>query len=354
MATLDLSVAAGGDDGHVIDDLLEFHGTDQFLFWGQHWLADDETAHAFVRFTGGPPQGATITAAYLQFAATDEGQDEGPGLAILSNIFGVDEDASAAPTTYATWSTDHGLHTTASVAWDFTGLGSGTLTSPSIVSIIQEIVDRAGYSGTIQLHIDDDGTTPTGGENQRLQTVASFEDALAAPLLHIEYTSGIALEGSSAGSSSVDAFMGYLIRPTSDHTISLVVDEDDETSDLYASVDDLPFSPDDTDYINNSIGPPASVFLGLTDLPTNFATMSGLTLHFRYRAFNGDGTGIAVHAQVFAADESTPLTDEELVQSVGGTGTNNWGTGSVTFSGVVASNKTTWNGARLRLRWVVT
>lgn len=189
MPTLDLSVAAGADDGHIIDDLAEIHPTEQFLFWGMHWLNDDEFAHAWLRFTGGPPQGATITAAYLELIATDEGADEGIGDPILSNIYGIDEDSSAAPTTYAQMVTDHGLHTTAVVAWDFTGLGSGTLTSPSIVSIIQEIVDRPSYDGTIQLHLDDDGTAPAG--DQRLQCVASFEDALAAPLLHIEYTSGV-------------------------------------------------------------------------------------------------------------------------------------------------------------------
>jgi hypothetical protein len=44
---------------------------------------------------------------------------------------------------------DHETRTTASVADDFTGGGAGTHTSPSLVTVLQEIVDRAGFGGDV-------------------------------------------------------------------------------------------------------------------------------------------------------------------------------------------------------------
>lgn len=189
MVTLNLTPPAGGDDGFSIMDLLVFHSTEAYLVFGQTWAADNESANAFLRFTGGPPQGAVITAAWLEFVAETSWEtdfDPTPTAnPIKTRIFGVDEDASAAPTTYATWLTDHGLHTTAFVDWDFNNQDSGALQSPDITPIIQEIVDRAGYSGVIQLHIDDDGSVPTSGETAA-QGVESFEGS-PDPILHIEY-----------------------------------------------------------------------------------------------------------------------------------------------------------------------
>jgi hypothetical protein len=162
-----------------------------------------------------------------------------------------------------------------------------------------------------------------------------------------------------AGSSSVSGISGWVLKPTGEHTITNVVNEGDDATNLYASIDDDPSlwlsTSADTDYINNGSNSEAATqqaFFALTDMPPNFAGMDSLIIFFRYRGTNFWGSPtISVYAQVFQSDESSALTDEELVQQLTGNGA--FGTGSVAFSGVVASNTATWNGARLRLRWVV-
>jgi hypothetical protein len=64
------------------------------------------------------------------------------------------------------------------------------------------------------------------------------------------------------------------------------------------------------------------------------------------------GTTLELYARIYESDEVTPLTDEELVATVSADAafTN---TSPVSFSGVVGSDKATWDGARLRLRWAL-
>lgn len=156
MPTLDIGHAANANMGNVN---FEDSGFNTLAAFGTAWLGDDgDQQHEWIRFPNVTiPQGAVITVAYVTLSGVTVPSNSGT---ILSNIFGVDEDDHAAPTSFATWSTDHGLHTTATVVWDFaTGAGS-TRQTPSLVSIIQEIVDRGGWSSgnAIGIHLDNDGT----------------------------------------------------------------------------------------------------------------------------------------------------------------------------------------------------
>lgn len=133
-------------------------------------------------------QGSAINVAYITLTATAE-----TGTNVASVIAGIDEDNHVAPTDDATWQTDHGIHTTATVQWDFVTVASGTLQTPSIVTIIQEIVDRAGWvsGNAIGIHIDDDGSAAANFQ--------TFEDFGAAgtgeATLHIEYGPAQTLTG---------------------------------------------------------------------------------------------------------------------------------------------------------------
>lgn len=144
------------------------------------------------------------------------------------------------------------------------------------------------------------------------------------------------------------AFVASLYA-TATQTISDVVDETDATSNLHESIDDDPASPNDADWINNT-DDAGEAWFDLTDLPGDFGTMDSIEVVVRWRGQNfGTGT-VELYARIYEADETTPLTDEELVATATAD-TSFANTSPVTFSTVEPADKTTWDGARLRLRW---
>lgn len=183
MPTLDLKPLATADDGSRSDAGV-WSGTAVLV-----GVSGGIVRHSWFRFPAATiPQGATINVAHIILTAVNE-----TGTNVASVIAGVDEDDHAAPTDDATWVTDHGIHTTATVQWDFANIASGTIQTPSLVAIIQEIVNRAGWASgnDIGIHIDDDGTAAANFQ--------TFEDFGAAgtgeAILHIEYGPAQTLTG---------------------------------------------------------------------------------------------------------------------------------------------------------------
>jgi len=98
-------------------------------------------------------------------------------------IYAVDEDDHTAPTSYAEWNTDHGIHTTASESWDPSSSGvnvGDVLTTVDISSVIQEIVNRGSWvsGNAIGIHFDPDETTESV---QKLWTFAEYSNATYDP-----------------------------------------------------------------------------------------------------------------------------------------------------------------------------
>jgi hypothetical protein len=147
--------------------------------------------------------------------------------------------------------------------------------------------------------------------------------------------------------------------PTGTDTVSLyatgdqgatdVVNEADASSPLFSSIDDDPATPNDADWINNT-DDAGEAWFDVTDLPTDFDTMDSVEIVVRWRGQNfGSGT-VELYARLYESDESTPLTDEELVATAT-SNTSFANTSPVVFSTVEPGDQTTWDGARLRLRW---
>ncbi len=175
MPIIDIGIAATADDGHR-DDNPGF--TTASLQAGQNTALVRFTFFRFDAVT--IPNPARIDVAHIVLEQTG-----GAAGTVLTNIVGIDEDDHAAPTNNATWVTDHSAHTSASVTWDFAQSASGSVNTPSIVSVIQEIVDRAGWATTqaIGIHIDDDGSADNDWQGWE-----DFEDAgTAHAVLHVEY-----------------------------------------------------------------------------------------------------------------------------------------------------------------------
>ncbi len=125
------------------------------------------------------PAGATITAAYVQFTA-DETDDD----AVDVTVSGEAAD-SAAAFSYASYDVSDRTPTAATVqwqpaAWDLVGEADFAQRTPDLSTVIQEIVDRQGWSNgnSIALILSGSGTRTAESCN------GSAEDA---PLLHIEF-----------------------------------------------------------------------------------------------------------------------------------------------------------------------
>ena len=136
-----------------------------------------------IRWTGITiPQGATITAAYIQFT-TKEAQSEATNLVIRGLL------ADNTPT-FAATSGNIGtrLRTVAStnwapVAWTTIGQAGANQRTPDLTALMQEIVNRPGWASGNAL-----GVVVTGTGHR---TTHAFDGgATLAPLLHVDYSTG--------------------------------------------------------------------------------------------------------------------------------------------------------------------
>jgi hypothetical protein len=185
--TIDVQVGAGADDGYRATGAYGFQPASSNGYCGYSSNSNFYYLHNFQRFTGVTLEG-TIDVAYLQ--CYQYGSIAGsPEL----KIYGVDEDNPAAPTSAAEFDADP--LTSTAVDWDGLWTINNWNNSPSIVSIVQELVDSYTISGdAIMFQIKNDKAPNNDYNNAR-----SYNSGPAyAVKLHIEYTSGGATAKTSA------------------------------------------------------------------------------------------------------------------------------------------------------------
>ncbi len=185
-STVEVRVAASTDDAE------ENASGNMSLASSDLELVVDGSSNQLVgmRFNGvNIPPGADITNAYVQFQA-DEIASEATSLIIQG------QDIDNAPTfTSATGNISSRSRTTASVSWapvPWTTVGEAGLAqrTPDIASVVQEIVNRPSWSSGNSLVVIISGTGR--------RTAESYDGVTAAaPLLHIEFTSGSGSTGES-------------------------------------------------------------------------------------------------------------------------------------------------------------
>ena len=134
----------------------------------------------FFYFNTDVPQGAVITEAYLLLTSASNAS----GVTVNLLIDAADEDNPEVP---------HGVadalarpRTTAQVAWNDVGawVASTVYQSPSIVAVIQELVDRLGFIGPVLIFVEDNGSTVTAGRKIKTYNGTPAE----AAVLHIVYS----------------------------------------------------------------------------------------------------------------------------------------------------------------------
>lgn len=191
MATLDLQVAADLDSVVRSED-----GVDDRVFTTLAIMiganAAGDTAYSLgARFTGvAIPKGAKITAAYLTITVRQTDTET-----ILSDLFGEDaDDAAQFDLTIADFNAPNRPRTTATAAYD--GVKAWVQDTEEqltdMTAVVQEIVDRSGWSsGNAMVFFWEDGGS-VAGENQLGYFHA--DDSAKAPKLHIEYSLSYPLE----------------------------------------------------------------------------------------------------------------------------------------------------------------
>jgi len=179
------AIATGNDDGFRSDAFSRVSSGASIGYISPYNL------NIWLRFAGiAAAQGATCSEAYITFkTAASSGADP-----VNSAFYGVDEDNHAAPTTSGEWDTDHGIHTTAKVDFDFSpGSTAGTtVTSPSLVTIFDEIFARAGWTtgNAIGIHWDNDGSS-----NLKYRNIAMLENtSYTEPILTLTLNAGASLK----------------------------------------------------------------------------------------------------------------------------------------------------------------
>ena len=205
MATLDLQVGASTDDA------VTYESNDWWGLTNSHFGAGNNGATYYkcgsgARFTNVTiPQGATIITAYLTLTASQNQSSA----TCYSKISAEDvDDAATFADDQAAFITRFNNHTTARVDWD--AIGAWALdteyNSPEIKTIIQEIVNRAGWSSGSAVVVfweDFDNLSSSGA----IRFAHSYDGSTTkAPKLHIEYTA-ITEKSSSDSGAGVDAYV---------------------------------------------------------------------------------------------------------------------------------------------------
>jgi hypothetical protein len=177
--TIDVQVGAGADDGYRASGAYGFQPASSNGYCGYSSNSNFYYLHNFQRFTGVTLE-ATIDVAYLQ--CYQYGSIAGsPEL----KVYGVDEDNPAAPTSAAEFDADP--LTSAAVDWDGLWTINNWNNSPSLVSIVQELVDSYTISGdAIMFQTKNDKAPYNDYNNARSYN----SDPAYAVKLHIEYTAG--------------------------------------------------------------------------------------------------------------------------------------------------------------------
>ena len=184
---LDKRVAANTDDA-----LIYFNGTGWVWNTAANHTQVGYYSDTLYKLGGGMrflditiPHGALITAAYLTITCSANQA----GVVVRSKLRGEDVDNAATFTTKEDFQARD--RTTAEVAWD--EIPGWTLNteyqSPDIMSVIQEIIDRPGWSSgnALVLFWDDFDDRSDHGGDKRRHSYSHDNDPAKTPLLHIEY-----------------------------------------------------------------------------------------------------------------------------------------------------------------------
>ena len=199
MTTINPAVGASGNDGKsgIFWGGGDLNIEDATLWIGNRIDGQRDDYSIILRFVNVTiPQGATINSATITLRG--EETDSTSGLA--ATIWGVDADNPSFPADYD--AAEALTHTTATASWSNPAVTAGSnINTPSISTIVKEIVDRAGWASgqAMILVIENNGSS--AGVYRSFHSYDS--NASYAPVLNVDYT-----EASSGVSGSLSVTLG--------------------------------------------------------------------------------------------------------------------------------------------------
>lgn len=142
MTLFSQTINTSNQDAHEQDNGSGFSSTASIMYI-QNATAAGSRRHSGIVVTNVTiPAGATIDSAYVKLYASSTTYDD-----MDCTIYGQDvDDADDFSTTADVKDRVDNDSTTANVTWLNTAAGTGQITSPDIASVIQEIIDRGGWS----------------------------------------------------------------------------------------------------------------------------------------------------------------------------------------------------------------
>jgi hypothetical protein len=189
MATTSAQVSAGADDGNIFNGST-FGNNQASLRVGENSSADPYSVFLRMQLDD-VGQGDTINSATLSLV----GANDGAGPNATFDIYAEDSDNPAAPTTYADFTGR--TRTTATTRVFEETSDDGTTHDYDVKSIVQEIVNRAGWSAGNYIIFFLDADVATTGNNDRVE-FDSYDGVVAnAASLDVDYTA-------SGGGTTVD------------------------------------------------------------------------------------------------------------------------------------------------------
>jgi hypothetical protein len=199
MTTINLAVGASANDakwGLFYGD-ADYANDSADLWVGNRINGAREDFSIALRFTNVTiPQGATIDAAYVTLRG--ENTDSTSGL--IACIWAADADNQSMPADYD--ACEALTRTTATASWTDPAVTSGSnINTPSIATVIKEVVDRAGWASGNALVVCIENNQSSDGVYRSFHSYDS--NSSYAPVLHIEYT-----EASSGVSGTLSVTLG--------------------------------------------------------------------------------------------------------------------------------------------------
>ncbi len=223
-SVIELRIATSTDDAEEAESgAMYLDSTDLETVYDSYQSAGDQTVG--MRFQSlGIPAGSVIHAAYVQFQV-DETNSSTTSLTIrgeatddAASFSAAPQDISSRPTTAAavSWSPP---------GWNTVGEAGPNQQTPGLSAVIQEVVDRTGWTSSSSLALIVSGTG--------YRTAESFDgDPTAAPLLHIEYSTDanhINVRVASSADDAEEAESGGMYLNSTD--LELVYDDFDSAGD---------------------------------------------------------------------------------------------------------------------------
>jgi hypothetical protein len=178
LGTLDISIAASEDDAEEAGDgVIVFNSTDLDITAAP---GQDNYVVGLVFRNIGIPENATILDAWIQFQVDERSSGE---TTVLIDAEAADSSAGFADVSYDVSNRPRTLNSVewSPPAWDDVGVAGPDQRTPGLESIVQEIVDRAGWASGNNMAF------MISGQGDRVAEAFDAGVTGATPLLHIEY-----------------------------------------------------------------------------------------------------------------------------------------------------------------------